>query len=217
MMSSLELSVKGQQLVKLYQHMAENGYEKNDGTTVDIAFSDFELRDYRQHLQDILKDYSVKTILDYGCGGSVWTAPNFDENGQSAIEYFSLENAYRYEPARNFDERQKVDCVISFDVLEHVFIQDIPAVLRDMFSCAGKLIILNAACFVAAAKLPNGENAHITVRKPEWWKGMVDCISAEFPDVSVLLITSIGWRDSSKFPIWNANMWKNSETFVVDN
>ena len=27
-MSSLELSAKGQQLVKLYEHMAENGYEK---------------------------------------------------------------------------------------------------------------------------------------------------------------------------------------------
>ena len=24
-------------------------------------------------------------------------------------------------------------------------------------------------CYSAAALLPNGENAHITIQKPEWW------------------------------------------------
>ena len=28
---------------------------------------------------------------------------------------------------------------------------------------------INVACYNAAALLPNGENAHVTVRAPSWW------------------------------------------------
>jgi len=216
-MTILELSRKGQQLVELYKQMAEEGYERTDGLKVENAFSDFELRAYREQLRQIMNEYSVSTVLDYGCGGSDWSASGFDGTGMSAEEYFSLESAFRYEPARNLDERQRVDCVISFDVLEHIFISDIPTVLRDMFSYAKSLILINVACFPAAAKLPNGENAHVTVRSPEWWKGMVDSISVEYPTVSIFLITSKGWRQSSAAPIWNANMWQESNTFVINN
>ena len=45
-----------------------------------------------------------------------------------------------------------------------IFISDIPTVLRDMFSYAKSLILINVACFPAAAKLPNGENAHCTLK-----------------------------------------------------
>jgi hypothetical protein len=213
----INFSKKGNELIGLYESMANDGYERSDGTEVDDAFSDFELRAYKEHIIDVLKQYSISTILDYGCGGSNWRTPNFDEeSGQSAIEYFSLNNAYHYEPARNIDEKQIVDCVISFDVLEHIFISDIPLVLRDMFAYANKLLILNVACYPAAAKLPNGENAHITVRDPQWWKGIVDCISIEYPEVSVLLICSPSWRNSSAFPAWSAAAWQNSETFVIN-
>ena len=211
-------SKKGQELIKMYEKMALEGYDRVDEQRVDIAFSDFELRAHRAHIRSLFNEHSVSTVLDYGCGGSDWQSSGFDEaSAQSAIEYFKLQNAYRYEPARDLDERQHVDCVISFDVLEHIFISDVPAVLRDMFSYASKLIILNVACYPAAAKLPNGENAHITVRHPLWWKGMVDNISAEYPATAVCLICSTSWGKGSAFPVWSADMWQESDTYVVDN
>lgn len=217
-MSALKFSRKGQELIKLYEKMAEEGYDRTDQQRVDVAFSDFELRPYRTQILSIFNEYSISTVLDYGCGGSDWQSSGFDDaSNQSAIEYFNLQNSYRYEPARDVDERQCVDCVVSFDVLEHIFISDVPSVLRDMFSYASKLIVLNVACYPAAAKLPNGENAHITVRPPIWWKGMVDSISVEYPATSVCLICSTGWRKSSAYPVWNANMWQESSSFVVDN
>ena len=214
-MSDLTFSNKGQQLIKLYQQMAQEGYDRVDETRVEDAFSDFESRAYREQIRSSFEEHTITSILDYGCGGSDWNAPDFDQSGKSAIQYYGLDNAYRYEPARNLDERQPVDCVISFDVLEHVFIADIPAVLRDIFSHSNKLVILNVACYAAAAKLPNGENAHITVRDPVWWRGMIDCISIEYPDIFIWLIFSKGWRDSSAFPIWRANMWQEDSSFVT--
>jgi len=216
-MNTRDFSKKGQQLIAMYETMANEGYDRTDDKRVDVAFSDFELRPYRSQVRSILKEYSISTVLDYGCGGSDWGAAGFDDASKlSAVDYFELQQAFQYEPARKIDERQAVDCVISFDVLEHIFISDVPSVLRDIFSHANKLIILNVACYPAAAKLPNGENAHITVRNPAWWKGMVDGISVEFPSVSVYLIFSTGWRQSSAFPIWNADMWQQGSTFVIE-
>ena len=217
-MNTPKFSKKGQDLIELYKQMADEGYERRDHIHVDNAFSDFELRAYRPQIRSILDQHSISSVLDYGCGGSDWRVSGFDEDSnQSAIEYFNLQNAYRYEPARDIDERQIVDCVVSFDVLEHIFISDVPSVLRDMFSYASKLLLLNVACYPAAARLPNGENAHITVRNPIWWKGMLDSISIEYPDTTVFLITSTGWRKSSAFPEWNPNKWQESDTFVIDN
>jgi hypothetical protein len=210
-------SKKGQELIKLYEQMVREGYERTDQIKVDNAFNDFELRAYRLQIRSIFNENTISTVLDYGCGGSDWRINGFDDTtGQSAIEYFKLKNAYRYEPARNLDERQPVDCVISFDVLEHIFISDVPSVLRDMFSYATKLIVINIACYPAAAKLPNGENAHITVRHPIWWKGMVDSIAVEYPKVIIYLICSTAWRNGNAFPPWSGNAWLESSSFVIN-
>lgn len=215
-MNISEFSKKGQELIGMYETMANDGYERADQQQVEVAFSDFELRAYRAQILPIFNQRSINSVLDYGCGGSDWQAKEFDEeSGKSAVEYFGLKQAYRYEPARNIDERQSVDCVLSFDVLEHIFVSDVTPVLRDMFSYASKLVVLNVACYPAQAKLPNGENAHITVRHPLWWKGVVDSVSIEYPDISVCLICSTEWRKSNAFPIWNSGMWQESSSFVI--
>jgi hypothetical protein len=215
-MGAPNFSRKGQELIGMYADMARDGYVREDQKKVEVAFADFELRAYREYIRSILVQHAIGSVLDYGCGGSDWQARGFDEaTNQSAAEYFGLQNAYRYEPARNLDERRRVDCVISFDVLEHIFIADVPSVLRDIFAWAVRLVVLNIACYPAAARLPNGENAHVTVRDPAWWKGMVDAIAVEFPDTAICLICSTGWRQSNAFPIWSARGWQQSSTFVV--
>ena len=77
---------------------------------------------------------------------------------------FGLNKVHRYDNPK-IDERTLVDCVVCFDVLEHIFVSDVATVLRDFFTCK-KLVILNVACYEANALLPNGENAHITVLVP---------------------------------------------------
>ncbi len=214
--SGPKFSTKGQALIQLYTQMAEQGYERTDHIHVAEAFSDFELRAFRQHLQPLFLQENIKTVLDYGSGGSQWQTQGFDEeSGASALNFFNLDQAYCYEPARGVDERQPVDCVISFDVLEHIFIADVPNVLRDLFQYARKLLVLNIACYPAAAKLPNGENAHITVRDPQWWKGMLDAISVEYPQIKVYLICSTAWRQTTDFPPWSAQMWHQDACFTI--
>lgn len=147
-----EFSSKGKSLIKMYEDMAKYGYDRTDNLTVENAFSDFELRAYRYDIKNIFSQYNIKTILDYGCGGSNWTQKGFDqESNLSADEFFNVKS-FMYEPARNIDDRQFVDCVISFDVLEHIFISDIPNVIREMFSMAKELLVLNVACLLSSGR-----------------------------------------------------------------
>jgi hypothetical protein len=213
----MNLSSKGQSLIALYETMATGGYDRTDGIKVEVAFSDFELRSFRKPVRTLLRQHDVRTVLDYGCGGSSWSLKGFDdETGESAIEYFGLSGAAHYEPARGIDERRPVDCVVSFDVLEHIFISDIPATLRDMFSYAGRLLVLNIACYPAAARLPNGENAHITVRPPLWWKGMIDGIASEYPHVSVFLGCSLAYRKLDSFEVFSGDRWLTDPQYVIN-
>ena len=212
-----KLSNKGEQLIKMYKAMTKDGYMRSDGVArkPEDVFSDFESRYYRSSIKEQFIKYNIKTILDYGCGGSDWTSRNFSKNGDSAQEFYNLDQCLRYEPARDLDEREQVDCVLNFDVLEHVYIADVNTTLNDIFSYAKKLVILNIACYPALAKLPNGENAHITNRHPYWWKAQIDNFALKYPDVYIQLLTSLDWRKTDAFPVYHGKDWMDSEKFVT--
>ena len=211
----LKFSDKGHRLIRMYEKMVVNGYDRVSQPKIQVVYEDFELRLMKKTVRDTFHRFNIKSVLDYGSGGCNWSDPKFDESGKSAAEYFHLDDVKHYEPARDIDEREVVDCVLSFDVLEHVYISDIPLVLRDMFSYARKLLVLNVACYEAEALLPNGENAHITIRHPHWWKGMLDNLSIDFPHVSVFLLTSLSRGKAHKFPIFSDQARQADQRFSI--
>ena len=71
-MSAPRFSQKGQELIKMYEKMAKEGYDRVDQQRVDVAFSDFELRPYRAQILSLFNDNAISIVLDYGCGGSDW-------------------------------------------------------------------------------------------------------------------------------------------------
>ena len=210
----MTISDKGKRLLELYAVMAKDGYRTVDNAWIQQAYNDMEIRAFRDAVKNVFHRFQVRTLLDYGCGGSNYETAGF-AGEQSAKEFFGLDQVYRFEPARNIDERQQTDAVVCFDVLEHIFVADVGNTIRELFSLASRLLVVNVACYSARAQLPNGENAHVTVRAPLWWKGMFDAIAVEFPEVSILLICSIGWRQAQAFEVWSASEWLKSPTFVT--
>jgi len=210
------MSPKGNKLIKMYTQMASTGYNCADGSFVSTehVYNSFELRKFATHIRKILEDSN--SVLDYGCGGSDWHKPNFlPESPKNAVEYFKLDKAFRYEPARDIDERQRVDTVVCFDVLEHLYIEDVFSVLEEIFYYADKSIILNIAGYDANALLPNGENAHTTVMPVLWWKGVLDMISVRYPKVCVHVLYSVDSQTAQSLAPWKALDWANSEKFGV--
>lgn len=118
-----------------------------------------------------------------------------------------------FEPARNQMEKKESDCVVCMDVLEHIFLTDIPNLVDELFMLSKKLLVINVACYNAAALLPNGENAHITVRSPDWWKGVIDAVAIKYPDVKVLLICSQTFSKGVIFQPFKSKDWHSSNKY----
>ena len=113
-------------------------------------------------------------------------------------------------------EKKKADCVVCMDVLEHIFIEDIPKVVSELFALSKKLLVVNVACYKAAALLPNGENAHITVRGADWWKGVFDVISSNYIDVEVFLICSNTFSSGVIFKSFKFGDWALTEGYTTN-
>lgn len=207
-------SEKQNKLIELYKSMANEGYKTTDDVYIPNAFNDMEIRAFKNQVRPLFQRYEIKTLLDYGAGGSDYNAISFS-GSSTAKEFFELQDVFIYEPARNIDERQIVDAVVCFDVLEHVFISDVSNVIQELFSYANRLLIVNVACYKARALLPNGENAHITIRSPDWWKGQFDAIAVQYPDVAIQLYCSTEWRKVTAYQCYSAGDWLAQENFTT--
>ena len=143
------------------------------------------IRFLRPHMQ-ILRPAS---ILDFGCGQSLF------------LENLKLDfpvQAYRYDPAiPAYDTLpgHKVDLLVNIDVLEHIEEPDLDEVIATMRgACDNALIAVDTV--PAQRKLPDGSNAHVTLRPHGWWK---EKLGQHFP---VLEPIRVPRRGRAAFMTW---------------
>ena len=118
------------------------------------------IKRYMPQIKEIIEKHNIDTILDYGCG--------------KAQHHPDGWNSYKYDPAvPKFEKKpetgRKFDLVICIDVLEHIPESDLPRIIKEIFDYSGKYVFCTAAVKEAGKTLPNGLNAHATVRPQEWW------------------------------------------------
>lgn len=104
-----------------------------------------------------------RTIIDYGCGQSKLL-------DQLDLGYPA--ELVRYDPAIPSFSRKPAnpaDLLINVDVLEHIEETDLDVVIGEMASMSRHAIVI-VDTKPARAVLPDGRNAHVTVRPHAWWK-----------------------------------------------
>ena len=203
----LKLSRKGNELIEMYKLMVDQGYDNNL----------FNIKKFKEFIKKIIIENNIISVLDYGSGRSDWFDKNFDnKNNQSAAEYFRINQISQYEPTIINSKKHIAECVLCFDVLEHIYISDLKNVISDLYYHASKIVVLQVACYEAKAKLPNGENAHITVRNPLWWKGFVDAVSSNFESTKTVLVCSTAFNKASVFNTWSLNGWNETLNYKVN-
>jgi hypothetical protein len=126
------------------------------------VYGDTSVKNLR-FLRAEIKLLRPRTILDYGCGQSQLL---------EALRLGYAAELLRYDPAIpqwSIKPGTPVDLLISIDVLEHIEENDLDAVLADMAgSCRDALIIIDTK--PASTLLPDGRNAHVTLRPRAWWR-----------------------------------------------
>lgn len=107
----------------------------------------------------------AETILDYGCG---------EMRFAEAMKPRRVSGFDPGVPGRQ-GMPKPCDLVVCTDVLEHVELEKLPNVFGHLRSICLKGAYLVIATRSAKALLPDGRNAHLIVKPPDWWaKGLVN-------------------------------------------
>ena len=161
-------------------------------------------------------NFTIKSFLDYGCGKS-----NLTEIFKSKKNIIT----FKYDPAieefSQLDKSIKVDLIANCDVMEHIPEIEIDSVLLDLSKISDN-VFFNIYLKEAKTFLPNGENAHCTIKPIHWWK---DKIKKKFKYVTIIpttyknSVTIITWKISwfvfFKIIITNLNIILNYIFWII--
>ncbi|MCW5604487.1 MAG: class I SAM-dependent methyltransferase [Burkholderiales bacterium] len=187
-------SARHLELMALYQRLHREG-EKFLGIEANSTYPGASLLPHVGRIKELIDRTGSRTILDYGCGkGYQYDLRDIELAGvgrlESVIDYWDVDEIRCYDPCyERFSKlpEEKFDGVISTDVLEHCTEEDLPWIVEEIFSYATRFVFANIACYPAKTRLPNGENAHCTVRPPEWWKNLFGRIAETHPQVQWII------------------------------
>lgn len=178
------------ELQTMYRHLHQKG-EESLGTAPEDTFRGFSIKPQLARIKSLIARTGADTVLDYGCGKGQQYEPReiMGDNGEvwpSVIDCWDIGEVVCYDPCYepyNKLPQGKFDGVICTDVLEHCPEQDMPWIIEEIFSYATRFVFANVACYPARKSLPNGENAHCTIRPVEWWEVLTRNVSQRYPGV----------------------------------
>jgi hypothetical protein len=132
-------------------------------------FPGYSIRPYLMQITELVMASGAKTLLDYGAGqGKQYTKEC----------YHILWNIMPtlYDPAvKEFSKRPQgqFDGVINTDVLEHIPLDELDAVIADLVGYSRLWCFISVCCRPAKPNknLPGlGINAHVTLKPESWWR-----------------------------------------------
>jgi hypothetical protein len=179
------------QLQSLYRAMHEKG-ETFLGVPPEKTFAGTSLRPQAERIKRLIEVTGACTILDYGSGKGSQYGPQKIVDGKGGewpgiIDYWDADEVVCYDPAyapySNLPSGS-FDGVICTDVLEHCPEDDIRWIVGEIFDFATRFVFASVACYPANKRLPNGENAHCTIRPAAWWRAVLDEASASRPQLT---------------------------------
>jgi hypothetical protein len=118
---------------------------------------------YLRHLRPEITILHPASILDYGCGQSIFL---------DCLDLGYDAELLRYDPAIPAYSKlpgKQADLLVSIDVLEHIEEGDLDQVMAEMRAAArDALIVIDTK--PAKHTLPDGRNAHVSLHPHDWWR-----------------------------------------------
>lgn len=177
--------------------MSENLIDQYKQIHATRQYGDTSIKNLR-YLRPQVKVLAPKTILDFGCGRSKLVDALGAATGAQTTRHDPAIPEYSAVPEGKFD------LLTNIDVLEHVPEPQLDAVVGKMASlCHNAIIVIDTR--PAEAVLPNGENAHCTLRSHDWWQ---QYLGKHFDHVEPIRVTR---RSRAAFRTWKLNSAEEKE------
>ena len=178
-------SPRFRELLEQYRAMHRDG-DVRGGTPAVETFDGKSLPRQASRIKKLILRTGAKALLDYGSGkGRQYIPADILDNGvrlaSSMQEYWGVESIRCYDPGHppfSALPEGSFDGVLCTDVLEHCPEQDLPWIVGELFGYTRLFVFANVACYPARKTLPNGENAHCTIRPVEFWKELFESCAA---------------------------------------
>ncbi len=148
---------------------------------------------YVRYLRPEIRLLRPRSILDYGCGQSLFLDCLDLDFAPKLLRYDPAIAAYAEPPA------ERVDLLVCIDVLEHVEECDLDDVLAHMAGlCRHALIVVDTR--PAKHTLPDGRNAHVTLHEHAWWRERLGRHFAHLEPVATPRRSRAGFRTWARQP-----------------
>jgi hypothetical protein len=198
-------SPRYEKMLAQYRRLHEEG-DQRANQSPDLVFPGKSLPPQAHHIRRLIEQHGARSILDYGSGkGSQYLPlPFTDASGRTYPDiktYWGGVDVRCYDPGfKRYSQLPagRFDGVIATDVLEHCPEEDMEWIVLEMFQYANRFVFANVACYAADRILPNGANAHCTIRPPKWWRKLLDGVAARHPAVRYEVRLQTGRRDPGK-------------------
>ncbi len=182
-------SARYKELLSQYKQLHIEG-EKSLGLAPENTFPGQSLPPHAPSIKRLIDATGARTILDYGSGKGKQYQPRplniegEDRQYTGIQEYWGVDSITCYDPCYEPYSQlptDKFDGVISTDVLEHCPEDDVEWIIDGLFSFSKLFVFGNIACYPAKKHLPNGENAHCTIKPGEWWISYLQKSANKYP------------------------------------
>lgn len=182
-------------LIQQYRQLHTEGATAQ-GLSAQETFPGQSLPEHAPAICELIAETQANSLIDYGCGKGLQydlrdvTLPG-GAIASSISAYWGDPKIVLYDPGYpplSTRPSEPAGGVICTDVLEHCPEEDMEWIVDDLFSLANRFVFANIASYPAAKTLPSGENAHCTVREPQWWRALIADVAAHHPNVRYLFL-----------------------------
>jgi hypothetical protein len=121
-----------------------------------------------KYIRGLVIGTDSKTILDFG-GGKGYQYSKYKLHRSFNIEEQNIDIYDIGVPKYSKIPNKTYDGVISTDVLEHIYEEDLDEELTLLFSKAKKFVFITIFCGPSNTVLSDGTDAHVTIKTHKWW------------------------------------------------
>lgn len=112
----------------------------------------------------IVKQNNFSSIIDFGCGNA--TLHQQFKKRCNKIQFYNYD--FAIQKYSKYPQNKYFDFLVCLDVMQHIPEKQLEFVIKQHLKLSN-CCLYNISCRKAINILPNGENAHCTVRSKSWW------------------------------------------------